>query len=40
VESGRARHGVRPTITFGDFDAAARRGVLYDMVWRLERLPD
>ena len=27
-----------PTITFDDFDAAGRPGVLYDMVWGLGRL--
>jgi hypothetical protein len=28
-----------PTITFDDFDVDGRPGVLYDMVWGLERLP-
>lgn len=29
-----------PTIAFAEFDAAGRPGVLYDMVWGLERLPE
>jgi hypothetical protein len=28
-----------PTVTFAGFDEHRRPGVLYDMVWGLERLP-
>lgn len=29
-----------PTVTFGDFDASGRPGVLYDMLWGLPRVPE